>query len=628
MSLGCSVDAGSTRTHRLGILPRTVRRIEIRLLDGPSVVRLEPAVRIEVAVGRRRTWYGQRLPEAHARVELAAPVRPADAPRSVADLAAWVRRLHRLTGSAVWLVDERRAASPGRARIPVTIHRTSEPGHWIVAFPWRDSARAEAITEAALSLTEAGIHPTRTLPATRRTAGRRGRSRMLARAVRTIEATHGHPPAWIRDDDRRVPVISISGTNGKTTTTRMISHILRAAGHHVGTSTSDGVMVDEQLVEAGDLTGPYGARSVLTRDDIDIAVLETARGGLMLRGLGYESNEAAVLTNVSSDHMDLQGIHTLPELAQVKSVIARITRADGVVVLNADDDLVAGLGRRLRASVWLFSIRGSGARLRRHLAQGGRAWILIDGSLTEVEGDARRPVVAMTDVPATMGGIARHNVANALAAAAGARAMGATLDEVAAGLRTYGVDDTNRNGRLDLYRRGATTVIVDFAHNEAGVAAILDVAEGLAGDRAARIRAGTQVTMIVGTAGDRPDDTLRGVARIAAERADRVVIKETQAYLRGRTREGVIGELRAGITAGGQDGRAAQVHQDEPSAIRAEVRDDGLLAPDGRVGVLVLMCHEGRAGVVAALTELGFEPVRGVRGADPGPFREAGTRWA
>lgn len=586
-----------------------MRLVEIRLLDGPNVYRLEPALKLEVAVGRRRTWYGQRLPEAHARVRLDAPIRPIDAPRPVAELAAWVARLHRLTGSAAWLVAEGRASNPGRARIPVAIHRTSEPGHWIVAFPWREADRAEAIADAALALTELGLDPSTTRPATRRTAGRHGRSRTLARAVRTIDAAHGRAPAWIRDAERRVPIIGISGTNGKTTTTRMISHILRVAGHHVGTTTSDGVMVDEQLVEAGDLTGPYGARTVLGRDDIDIAVLETARGGLMLRGLGYESNDAAVLTNVSSDHMDLQGIHTLPELAEVKSVIARVTRPDGVVVLNADDDLVGSLAPRIRANVWLFSLRGSGVRLRRHLAHGGRAWLLADGVLTEADGDTRRSVIAAADIPATMGGIARHNVANALAAAAGARAMGATLDQVVDGLRTYGLEGVERNGRLDLYRRGATTVIVDFAHNEAGVAAIIDVAEGLAGDRGTRARVGTQVTMIVGTAGDRPDDTLRGVARIAAERADRVVIKETQEYLRGRTREGVIGELRAGITAGGQDGRAVPVHEDEPSAIRAEVREDGLLAPDGRAGVLVLMCHEDRASVVAALTELGFEAV-------------------
>jgi cyanophycin synthetase len=405
-----------------------------------------------------------------------------------------------------------------------------------------------------------------------------------------------------------MPVISVSGTNGKTTTTRMIAHILRMAGHHVGATTSDGVYVDETLVEAGDLTGPYGARTVLTRDDVDVAVLETARGGIMLRGVGYESNEAAVLTNVSSDHMDLQGIHTLPELAQVKSVIARITRRDGVVVLNADDDLVAGLARRVRARVWLFSLRPASARLRRLLTHGGRAFVLDGPDLVELEADARRVLLRVADIPATLGGLARHNVANALAAAAGARAMGASGAEVALGLRSFGVEGDGRFGRLDLYRRGETTVIVDFAHNEAGVAAVLAVAEGLAGGRVARDGERTLV-MIIGTAGDRPDDTLRGIGRLAAEHADRVVIKETQAYLRGRTRESVVGELRAGLASGGMDPRPVPVQPDEPSAVRAAVDADGTLAGTGLPGVLVVMCHEDRAGVVAALTELGFAPV-------------------
>ncbi len=184
----------------------------------------------------------------------------------------------------------------------MTIHRTSEPGHWIVAYPWREDGRARAIAEAAFALSDrTDLDPAATRPTTRRTVDSPGRSRALARMLRTIAAADTEPPEWVRDTDRRLPVISISGTNGKTTTTRMIAHILRLAGHHVGSTTSDGVFVDEGLVEAGDLTGPYGARSILDRRDVDVAVLETARGGLMLRGLGYESNDAAVLTNVSSD---------------------------------------------------------------------------------------------------------------------------------------------------------------------------------------------------------------------------------------------------------------------------------------------------------------------------------------
>ena len=585
-----------------------VRLVEIRLLDGPNVYRLEPTVKVEVGIGRRRTWFGQRLPGTHARVRLGAPVPRSVAPRPVADLAAWIATLHHQSGADAWLAAEGRAASPGRARIPVSIHRTSEPGIWVVAYPWREDGRAQVIAEAALRLVDLDLDPRTTRPATRRTAGRPGRSRILTRWLRAIREAETGEPAWIRDTDRRMPVISISGTNGKTTTTRMISHILLTAGQHVGATTSDGVLFDDRLVEAGDLTGPYGARSVLASPDVDVAVLETARGGMMLRGVGYESNDASVLTNISSDHMDLHGIHTLPELAEVKSVICRMTRPGGVVVLNADDDLVAAVARRVRAPVWLFSMAPRSARIRRHLARGGTALVLEDDHLVEAGPDGRRPIIGVTNVPATLGGLARHNIANALAAAAGARALGATHAQVANGLRTFATTAEQAPGRLNLYRRGDTTVIVDFAHNEAGVSAVLDVAAGLVGTRTER--AGERaLVIIIGTAGDRPDDTLQGIARVAAERADRVVIKETLDYLRGRTRESIVGELRAGITAGGGDGRHAVVYQDEPSAVRGEIGEDGSLMATGSPGVLVLMCHEDRAGVVGALMERGFSAV-------------------
>jgi cyanophycin synthetase len=234
---------------------------------------------------------------------------------------------------------------------------------------------------------------------------------------------------------------------------------------------------------------------------------------------------------------------------------------------------------------------------------------VLDGdALLELEGSERRLLVAASDIPATLGGLARHNIANALAAAAGARAMGASVEQVVVGLRGFGASVGERYGRLDLYRRGGTTVVVDFAHNEAGVAALVAVGEGLVGDRAARAGART-LAMVIGSAGDRPDDTLRGIGRIAAEHVDRVAIKEMLHYLRGRTRESVIGELRAGIASGGGDPKAAAVYADEPSAIRALIAADGTLAETGLPGVLLVLCHEDRAGVVATLTDLGFEPV-------------------
>jgi len=574
-----------------------VRLVEVRLLEGPNLYRLEPTAKIEVAVGRRRTWYGARLPGAHAVVALGRPVRAREVPRTIRDLAAWVRRLHRLSGGAAWLGRETSPDGRPRRTLPITVHRTSEPGHWIVAFPWREHERARELADAAWRLTERGLDP-RTV--------RVAKSPTLARALVRIRAAGATPPAWLTDDRRRIPIVSVSGTNGKSTTTRMIGAILRAAGRRVGMTTSDGVHVDGRMVDPGDWTGPGGAKQVLDRSDVEVAVLETARGGILLRGVGYASNDVAVLTNVSSDHLDLQGIHTLPELAEVKATIARITRPAGTVVLNADDALVAAIARRARAPVTLFSLHGTTAPLiRRHLSRGGRAVIAEAGWIIEATGQARQPVMAIADAPATLFGLARHNVGNALAAVAAARALGVAVEQVAAGLQGFRPSVEEAPGRLNLYRLGNRVVIVDFAHNEAGVAVLLDVAEGIAGGAAGRAR---PVTIIIGTAGDRPDDTLRGIARIAGARASHVVIKETLTYLRGRSRESVVGEFRAGLAEAGVRAGDVPVHESETAALAAVLaRGNGNGANEP--AVVALMCHEDRDGVQQLLAELGARPI-------------------
>jgi cyanophycin synthetase len=576
-----------------------VRLIEIRLLEGPNLYRLEPTVKIEVAIGRRRTWYGLRQPGAHAVVELGRPVRARDVPGPVADLAAWVRRLHRLTHADRWLADER-GAFARRRTLPITVHRTSEPGGWIVAYPWREHERALEIAEAAWRCCDRGLAPTTPVE----------RSRTVTRALPRIRDAGTTPPTWLRDADRGIPIVSISGTNGKTTTTRMIAAILRASGRRVGFTTSDGVLVDGRLVEPGDWTGPGGAKQILDRSDVDIAVLETARGGILLRGVGYESNEASVLTNVSSDHLDLQGIHTLPELAEVKSVIARITRPDGQVVLNADDRLVAARARHVRAPVTFFSARPIGRALARHLDRGGRVVVVEDGWIVAHRGKRHEAIVPIVEVPATLFGLASHNVANALAATAGAMALGASAQHAADGLRAFAPGIEQTPGRLNLYRLGSWVVIVDFAHNEAGVSVLLDVAQGIAGGAAGRA---LPVTLIIGTAGDRPDDTLRGIARIAGERADRVVIKETLEYLRGRTAASAVGEFRAGLREAGVDPRDVPVYDSERAALAAVLASGngaGKGAANGGA-VVAIMCHEDRRGVEALLAE------RGARSVDP-----------
>jgi len=568
-----------------------VRVIEIRLLEGPSVYRLEPVAKVELAIGRRRTWYGQRAPGRHALVHLGRQVPAREWPDEIAALTIWIRRLR---------------AEHHEGRAGLAVHRSSDPGHWIVTFPWTGAERTRAIVDAGLALTERNVSPARTA----RLTGSQGR--LLERWATRIAEASTTPPAWIRDADRRVPIVSISGTNGKSTVTRLISHILILAGRHVGTTTSDGVLVDERMVDPGDWTGPGGAHQILARSDIEVAVLETARGGIVLRGVGYESNDASILTNVSSDHLDLQGIHTLPELAEVKSTICRITRPEGWAILNADDPLVVEVARRTHAHVALFSIdEASSSKLSRHIARGGRAYVLRHGTLVEVEDGVATPIIATIEVPITIGGIARHNVANALAAAGGARALGATVAEVAAGLRDFRPTSDRSPGRLNLFRLGQRVVIVDFAHNEAGIAAVLDVAEGIAGGAAGRA---APITIIIGTAGDRPDDTLRGIGRIAGERAQRIAIKETLDYLRGRTRASVVGELLAGVAAAGRSPEEVTVYESETIALRAELNGAGSHA-DGRgarpesARVIVLMCHEQRDAVFALLSSLGARPI-------------------
>jgi cyanophycin synthetase len=550
-----------------------VRLVEIRLYEGPNVYRLAPVVKVEVAVGRTRTWTGSRSPLDGSQVHLARPVPVREWPDPVADVVAWTRRLR---------------ADHGEHGGPVEIHRASDTGRWVVTWPWTGAGRARVIAEAALDLAGRSVSPARRVRLTGTQA------RLVAEwEARVAEAT-AVPPSWVRDADRRMPVVSITGTNGKSTVTRLITHILLLAGRRVGTTTSDGILVDERLVDAGDWTGPGGAAAILRRDDVDVAVLETARGGLVLRGMGYESNDASVFTNVSSDHLDLQGIHTLPELAEVKATVCRVTRPDGLVVLNADDPLVAAVARRVHGRVAYFSLEpGASPMLARHRRAGGQAWVLDDGRLVEWEGGLAHDLLDVADLPVALGGLARYNVANALAAAGGARGLGATREEVAAGLRDFRPSADLSPGRLNLFRLGGRVVIVDFAHNEAGTEAILEVAAGLA--------EGAPVTAIIGTAGDRPDDTLRGIGRITAGRAQRIVIKETPAYLRGREPEEIVRLLAEGVAQGGVDPSGVPVHPSETAALEA------VLATDD-ASVVVLFCHEEREQVFDLLTRHGAVP--------------------
>jgi cyanophycin synthetase len=259
----------------------------------------------------------------------------------------------------------------------------------------------------------------------------------------------------------------------------------------------------------------------------------------------------------------------------------------------------------------MFSIAPGGAgAVRRTVSGGGRGYVIRDGWLTEIDGSSKdgpveHRIVEVSRVPITLGGLARHNVANALAAAGAARGLGVTLTQLRDGLTDFEPSSERSPGRLNLFRLGSRIVIVDFAHNEAGVSAVLDVAEGIAGGGAGRM---APVTAIVGTAGDRPDDTLRGIGKIAGKRAQRVAIKETLKYLRGRSRESIVGEIMAGIAAAGRRTEDVPVYESETAALRGELaHNDGDRTDTPRV--LVLMCHEEREEVFALLAKLGARPI-------------------
>jgi cyanophycin synthetase len=377
-----------------------------------------------------------------------------------------------------------------------------------------------------------------------------------------------------------IPVVAVTGTNGKTTTVRLLAHLVRTAGRTVAYSSTDGVYRgDGELVQAGDYSGFGGAAKALAQEP-DVAVLETARGGILLRGIGVLHNDVAVVTNVSADHLDLHGIRTLDQLAEVKATITRITRPDGWAVLNADDPRVLAMRRGSTGRPWLCSIDPEHPAVREVLGEGGRATVPLDGRMTVLEGSDARPIVPLLDVPVTIAGISSHNVMNAMQAASAALAIGLPERAVAKGLRTF-VTDTERNpGRANLFELDGRIVIADYAHNAAGMRGLVEICRGLR-------RPGREIWLALCTAGDRNDDILHDLAYTAARGVDRLAIAELLQYLRGRERQDIVERLSAGARDGGAT--ELDVYADELSALR------GMLA-------------RSRRGDVVAVTALGMRP--------------------
>ncbi|MBX0326114.1 cyanophycin synthetase [Oscillochloris sp. ZM17-4] len=329
-----------------------------------------------------------------------------------------------------------------------------------------------------------------------------------------------------RGTPSRVPIMAITGTNGKTTTARMVAHILKMTGARVGLTTTDGIYIDGQIYMKGDMTGPWSARMVLKDPTVDAAVLETARGGILREGLGYDTCDVGCVLNISADHLGLRGVNSLEDLAEVKALIVEVVRKDGASVLNADDPLVAAMAASAEGRIVYFSMHGgetSSGLVRQHIADGGVAVALQPGVRGEMiaiyDEEQYIPLLWTHLIPATLEGKARHNVANALAATAIAYAHGVSVENIRQGLRTFTTSFYQAPGRLNIFDEHPFRVLVDYGHNPAAFQAMRDLIE--------RLRPSYQRVIGMASApGDRRDVDIQEVGAIAGTMFDTLILKE------------------------------------------------------------------------------------------------------
>ncbi|MDQ2651911.1 MAG: cyanophycin synthetase [Chloroflexota bacterium] len=376
----------------------------------------------------------------------------------------------------------------------------------------------------------------------------------------------------------RIPILAITGTNGKTTTTRMIAHILRATGQTVGMTTSDGIFIDGVQIEAGDSAGPISARMVLQNPIVDCAVLETARGGILREGLGFDRCNIAVVTNVSYDHLGQHGIMSLEDLARVKAVVPQSVFRDGASVLNADDPWTVEMARTARGEIIFFAMDAENLVVREHVRERGRAVVLqqtpAGDMLTLLEGNKETGILLASEIPATLGGRIRVNIANALAASAGTLAHGVPLEVIRNALRTFTADYAQTPGRFNLLDVEGRQVVMDYGHNLSGLAAVADFVRRTAPPRSVGV---------IAIAGDRRDEDIRAFGELAGRTFDQIVIREHD-NPRGRQRGEVARLLKEAVIASGFPAELVTVVLDEVEAVHAAI---DLAAPGDLVIALV-----------------------------------------
>jgi len=336
----------------------------------------------------------------------------------------------------------------------------------------------------------------------------------------------------------RIPIIAITGTNGKTTVTRLTSHIAKSAGRKVGYTTSDGVYIQNQLMMKGDCTGPLSSQFVLKDPTVDFAVLECARGGILKSGLAFNECDVAIITNVAADHIGLGGIHSVEQMARVKSVVAETVKRDGFAILNADDDLVYKMKEELDCRIALFSMDENNPRIKEHCSEGGLAAIHENGFVSILKGEWKIRVMPARDIPLTYQAKAVHNINNCLPAVLATYLFrDISLEDIRTALETFEPSPAQTPGRLNFFQFKKFTFLADFAHNPHGLK--------LLGDFVSKLDYSHKIGIISGT-GDRRDEDIRALGEISAKFFDEIIIR-CDKNLRGRSAEEIIALLKEGI---------------------------------------------------------------------------------
>nr|WP_229428145.1 Mur ligase family protein [Massilia soli] len=397
-------------------------------------------------------------------------------------------------------------------------------------------------------------------------------------------------------DAARIPVIAVTGTNGKTTTTLMIAHAAALAGRRTGHASTHGIFIGGSMVAEDDCTGYWSHRAVLSAPEVDMAVLETARGGILKRGLAYDQCTVGVVLNVSDDHLGMEGVDTLEQLARVKELI--VACASGAAVLNADDEHCVAMARRIGhgAELIYFSLDPANPALRDHLGGGGRALVLDGASMVVADGAGKRILIGVADIPCTLGGRARYNIANSLAAAAALLGAGFHDAEIVAGLASFVSDIQSNPLRTNLFHVRGMTVIADYAHNAAAYAALAE---------AARAMTRGAVVGVVTSPGDRRDEELHRTGRICGMGFDKLVVYESAS--RGR----VYGQAAAIIRQGALSARAsADAVEGVDDRVLALRRAFALCSP----GDVLVYCGTSVGALVEALEPIDPQAARAIAG--------------